>query len=617
MPKVPIPNQPLFTFDYTAAPISMTVNVVNSYNKVSVLHMYCTVGRVARGVITIPVIRSGFTRRGRIYVHGYFITPNAPFSSTRFRIPLIVSLWRMYVGYVNVIANMTEVMDYAKVIASSTIETESIKPTWVLADTREEVESIKGVFGVYSLCTLRYLMNTVMEEIVHHNKMFIDSNNKNTIQYKKFMANILPVERNKTIKFKIFAIEEIISKANKMFVRVKNKTLSRIHRMQVHVAAGLFYSIHKMVAKVVRREIDRTIKMKTDVSNQEHNVMGKLSVTLIKRSQEVFSKSIVRLRKSTLFVIHRLKAHIVRKDIEELLSRIQWLITRRIIRKETITKLMPFKMEQKTTVRATGRSSVTSKVMVGISMLAEKFKRLLHIQTTEAASKNLMQIRMHKIENNNLLYARTHSIENNSSVSVKGRSNKHLSDKHRIKIVSESTDRNFKLRFDYLTRIEQLGVSIDILPVLAERYVLIKPANIPQVRWLNLMITVLNTETLVFLHAAIAELEQDTSVRVSTFEHETISLLQWYLHGGNMHTEGYGNEVIFDLGEPDDGSDGPGTIPPIPSRHWTGGYVEDPFKGVGYKPEPGSTGYVSPNVNKWLAGSKMYWSSATEPFQEE
>lgn len=604
MPKVPIPNQPLFTFDYTATPIGMTVNVVNSDNKVAVLHMYCTVGRVARAVITIPVIRSGFTHRGRIYVHGYFITPNAPFSSTRFRIPLIVSLWRLYLGYCNVIANMTETMDRARVIANSTVETENIKPTWVLVDTRESEESIKGAFSVSSFIAHRHTMNTVTDESTQHSKMMIDSENKDSVKHQKFMASILPIERNRTVRFRIFSIEAAVSKASKLFVYVSDKTLGRIHKMKVYVAGSALSSIHKLISKVVPLTIDRRIKMKTDLVEQENKVAHKLSVLLVNQHNDVFAKCVTRLHRSTLYVIHHMKVHVVRKEIEKLLGRIQWLLTRRIITNETKAKLMPFRIEQKTAVKTTARSSLTSKIKVGINMLATKARRLLHIQSMEDMSKRLLQVH-------------THKIEDKSAIHVKSSSNQHISDNHHVRVLSESTDRNFKLKFEYLTRNENLGVSIDVLPILAERSILIKPANIPQVRWLNILVTVLNTETLVFVHAAIAELEQDLNVRISTFEHETISLLQWYLHGGNMHTEGYGNEVIFDLGQPDDGSDGPGTIPPIPSRHWTGGYVEDPFKGVGYKPEPGSTGYVSPSVNKWLAGSKMYWSSATEPFQEE
>lgn len=604
MPRVPIPNQPLFTFDYTAVPIGMVVNVVNTQRKMSALHMYCNVSRAARSVIFIPVIRSGFTRRGRIYVHGYFVTPYAPFSSTRFRIPLIVSLWRMYVGYCNVIANMTEVMDYAKVIASSSTDTESIKPTWVLADTAETDESIKGAFSVSSFYSHRHVMNTVTDEKTQASKMMIESGSRDAVQHQKLVANILPIEHNRTIRFKVFSIEVMVSKANKLFARVASNTLDRVHKMKVYVAGSMLGSVHKLIVMVVPSYITRMFKLKSSLNEQENNAKHKLSVSLIKKTQEVFAKGITRLHRSTLYSMHRMKVHIVRKEIEELLGRIQWLISRRLLTNKTTAKLMPFKIEQKTAVKATVRSSITSRIKVGISMLAEKAKRLLHIQSIESVYKELVQVR-------------THKIENSSSVNVRSSSNKHFSDKHSVRVVSESMDRNFKLKFDYLIKNENLGVSIDVLPILAERSVLIKPAEIPQVKWLNVLVTVLNTETLVFLHAAIAELEQDTHVRISTFEHETISLLQWYLHGGNMHTEGIGNEVIFDLGEPSDGSDGPGTIPPIPSRHWTGGYVEDPFKGVGYKPEPGSTGYVSPNVNKWLAGSKMYWSSATEPFQEE
>ena len=604
MPKVPIPNQPLFTFDYTATPIGMTVNVVNSDNKVAVLHMYCTVGRVSRAVITIPVIRSGFTHRGRIYVHGYFITPNAPFSSTRFRIPLIVSIWRLYLGYCNVIANMTETMDRARVIANNTVETENIKPTWVLVDTRESDESIKGAFSVSSFIAHRHTMNTVTDEKTQVSKMMIESGSRDAVQHQKLVANILPIEHNRTIRFKVFSIEVLISKANKLFARVASNTLDRVHKMKVYVAGSMLGSVHKMIAKVVPSYITSMFKLKSSLNEQENNAKHKLSVSLIKKTQEVFAKGITRLHRSTLYSMHRMKVNIVRKEIEELLGRIQWLISRRLLTNKTTAKLMPFKIEQKTAVKATARSSLTSRIKVGINMLATKARRLLHIQSMEDMSKRLLQVH-------------THKIEDKSAIHVKSSSNQHISDNHHVRVLSESTDRNFKLKFEYLTRNENLGVSIDVLPILAERSILIKPANIPQVKWLNVLVTVLNTETLVFVHAAIAELEQDLNVRISTFEHETISLLQWYLHGGNMHTEGYGNEVIFDLGQPDDGSDGPGTIPPIPSRHWTGGYVEDPFKGVGYKPEPGSTGYVSPSVNKWLAGSKMYWSSATEPFQEE
>jgi hypothetical protein len=105
-------------------------------------------------------------------------------------------------------------------------------------------------------------------------------------------------------------------------------------------------------------------------------------------------------------------------------------------------------------------------------------------------------------------------------------------------------------------------------------------------------------------------LKQNQTVHIQSCTGVARRIVQWYLMGGRVSNEGFGNEVIFDLGEVSP----IGPIPPVPGINWGGGYVEDPFKGAGYVPSEENTGFDSPSADQWVRNVRMYWNNASEPF---
>ena len=606
MPKVPIPNQPAFVFNYNLLTINMSGSVVNKKSKVATLYVHGNVIRGTQTILGIPVVWTGFSHKGRIFVHGYFLTPYTPFASTRFRIPLIVSIWKLYLGCCNVIANMTETAQNTTVYASTEIETESLKPTWVQLSTgMESLDSMTGHFSISNIAHNRHTMAAAIAPVSRPVKFAVSLTGIwKSLRYKLFTrplpmeqakiahahADLLPTVQEKQARIKAHVAVRTITGTWKLSLSLVSSLITGIHKVSASIARSLITGLHKVSAKTATSALKQKHRMGVKLRQPNALRITKLSIHLIRPVAQCLTKVQVHVVEPVIQSLHRLKVHIQPKFLEGLLGRIQWLLAGRNISQSGLTKFTTTKLTQKSTIQVTGRGYEGGKFRVGIQLLAQRVARLLHIHTSDRAQQNGRLV-----------------IHNSQ---IKGDSKQYLM------LSAESVERTMGLHLNYTTIEEWIDLNIDVIPGLAERYVLMKPVEVPQVRWLNLLVTVLNTETLSFIRFAIDELVQDPTVRISMFDHEVVSLLQWYIHGGLVNNDGYSNEVIFDLGEADDGSGGGGTIPPIPSRQWSGGYVEDPFKAVGYEPTTNSTGYVSPKVTNWVSGSKMYWSKSTEPFQE-
>lgn len=607
MPRVPIPNQPVFTFNYNLITINMRGSVVNKKNKVATLYAHGNVIRGTQTITGIPVVWTGFTHRGRIFIHGYFLTPFTPFASTRFRIPFIVYIWKVYTGYCNVIATMTETVQDTFTTASVETDLDMLKPTWVQLDSGIESDDyMTGHFDVNTLERTQHTMSTAIRPIVKTPKLRVAIvymwreilrklrvHPLPVLQEKELVTKVspLPVEQDKKAVTKVSLLPVMQEKKAYFIVHLGNQVIQGTFKLSVNLVTSLITKTSKLSVKLVNPIIHRVYKLSSKLVNPCIERIGKLSAVLVDSNLSKPIKVLVHLTDPYLQALHRLKVHVLPVYIEGIFGRIQWLIHGHKITQYGDTTFTANKMSQSAAVRAEGRAYSNGKFKIGMKILAEKVMHLLHIRGREGLNdKSILHVHGSQIEGTVTSYIHT---------------------------VAESLYQDARLLLNYTTREEPVEVNIDVIPGLAHRQLEVKPVDAPQVKWLNILVTVLHTETLTFIKFAIDEMAQDTTVRISMFEHEIISLLQWYIHGGVVSNEGYGNEVIFDLGEPDDGSgESGGTIPPIPSRQWSGGYVEDPFKGVGYEPTSTSTGYVSPRVTDWLSGSKMYWGQATKPFQE-
>lgn len=605
MPRVPIPNQPSFVFNYNLLTINMSGSVVNRKNKVATLYAHGNIIRGTQTIVGVPVVWTGFSHKGRIFVHGYFLTPYTPFAATRFRIPLIVSIWKLYLGYCNVIANMTETTQDTVVYASTEIETESLDSCVMLSAGPESVDHMTGHFNVNAITRNRHTFSALLSPLDRPIKFAVSLTGIwKSLRYKLFTKPLpveqykpttavvrpLPVEQLKQVSAHVDTLPMVQEKQAKVNAHADNMILQNTCKLSVFLVRSIVDGVYNVWVKAANSMLRQKHRLEAKLHKQDTQRITKMSVHLVSPFAQYVAKVQVHLLEPIIQSLHRLKVHLQPKFIEGLLGRIQWLLSGRKIQQRGYTKFDAIKLKQKSSIRMTGRAYEHGKFRVGLQLMANKAARLLHIHATDWAQKEGL-LRVH-------------------SNQVKGDNHRH------IMMSTGETINEVKLSLNCTWIEELVELNIDVIPGLAERYVLMKPAEVPQVKWLNLLVTVMNTETLSFIRFTIDELVQDPTVHISMFDHEVISLLQWYIHGGVINNEGYGNEVIFDLGEADDGSSGGGTIPPIPSRQWSGGYVEDPFKGVGYEPTSNSTGYVSPKVSQWISGSKMYWGKSTEPFQE-
>jgi hypothetical protein len=89
-----------------------------------------------------------------------------------------------------------------------------------------------------------------------------------------------------------------------------------------------------------------------------------------------------------------------------------------------------------------------------------------------------------------------------------------------------------------------------------------------------------------------------------------LRLLQWFLHRIDVSNEGYSQEIVYDLGTVPP----VGPLPPTGDESWTGGYVDYPFKGMGFASSAQSDGYASPEAEDWIKNAKMFWDKETGIF---
>lgn len=606
MPKVPVPNQPSFVFNYHLFTINMSGSVTNHKHKVGTMYVHGNTIRGTQTVVGIPVVWTGFTHKGRIFMHGYFLTAYAPFATTRFRIPLIVSIWKLYLGHCNVIATATETQQDTVVYATTDIETEYIKPTWVMIDSgADAMETMYGHFEMHRISETRHLITPIIRVINVISKVYTRVRNKwknlrsyisshvaTPTQYKnsKVRVRVPTVEQvghfsliartitpiyEKAAKFTVELLSPTIVKTYKLSVHLVNSTIQRTIKLSVTLFNPILKGVHKLTTSL-QSGINHTHKVKVDVGNPIIHTRHKLSIHVIHPVIES---------------LHKLKVYAGACSIEKVLGFIQWLLSGHKIEQHSKFDFKSQQVVRQAGLRISGAQIIKGWLRAWINLQSIRVLKLLNIRAHNGVSEKAL-LKIHSAE----------SIYRFDST---------------VTVYVEYMKRMQRLLFNYTIKTEEIDLNIDVIPGLAERFVRFQPVNVPQVKWLNIMITVLHSETLSYLNFIADEVVRDKELYISVHWPETVSLLQWYLHGGSVSNDGYGNEVIFDLGEADDGSSGEHTIPPIPSRQWSGGYVEDPFKGLGYKPTEESTGYNSPSVESWLSGSKMYWANPTKPFREE
>lgn len=411
------------------------------------------------------------------------------------------------------------------------------------------------------------------------------------------MYNCIEVPGRKILLY-VSEIGQLSGKVIRTFVSTSQKLGRRLHiSAWIHQVQSLKFKLVsriensqlsrtlKSIAHLVWPEIKHFAKAKAEIEVPEKRRLGKLSLrTLPKAVERTF----------------RLKVDLLGLHLKKIMSYIHYGLKLR-------------KMEQRLDVHADATSYQTT---IGGSITTE-------VQQSSTKMSLILNLRNWVTSRFQMLcstgYKKVSSLF--QFVTRKGYKESTLAIDTSSMLIERKLDLSAKLegfsgKLMLLAHVEEvrdqlLDIQAYLISVLGETSLRFRPQALPQIRQLNVMISVCETWVLSYLSFVPTEAFKGVEVHVSTCSHLVRSVLQWYLTGGRISNQGYGNEIIFDLGKVDP----TGPIPPVPSQKWEGGYVEDPFKGVGYVPADDTTGYASPKVADWLGNVKMYWNDASQPFE--
>lgn len=637
---VPVPNQPLYVWPIRASAIFSRGFVRGNRRLLSIgLHGHILLGGSQSIVAMYPSISSNIANK--IFMYGYPLYTwfgRTPYGGTRYRILFIVWIWNYIVSNINVIARTGGVDQYVGICATSTIDTSSLNLTHFLvphidldqvgyvAYTTDRLHRYRCVLATAvesSFSTKLSLITKLYNSNENTAKVLIDTHRGYIKKLAKLQVSSVFPELSRIYKVAISSrsiVDQVaklrvapyiseISRTLSLLVNPSRVQYNRHHKVQVHA-----YPIHterslklhmavppvyldqsvKIHANMLRPYQERTIKIIASTLKPYHERMAKVMVDTLPIHERVI-KFIVHpvpneIEKVMAFISTNLASHFHsdRMHIHSYLG----------VQPKTSVNVYSYlkKTEKAVDLLATLRELTNQ--YVDLDLLAE---RHLH----ERRKAMLSTVALHQ----------THKIipaiaEHKDRVMVTGSMLEPKKERKEMVYHVHPYEERFNVHMNPIRLLDQWHrIEVDVLPLLAEYKVKFFPSLAPIVEQIGVMITVCHTHVLSYLNFVPDELQEAVDVLVSTCSYTTSSLLQWYLHGNRITNEG-GNEIIFDLGEVDP----IGPIPPVPSRQWEGGYVEDPFKGISYQPTADSTGFGSPSAEKWVSNTQMWWNSTANPW---
>lgn len=564
MRQQPVPNQPVFTWQPTFSVINLRGSVLGDSGLVPCY------GKVIAGtqqICNVAVVYKGIRKASRFYAHGFHLPVSSIAGSTRYRFPILVRIWNVVMTGINVIARVEGYTGSMNVMATASHSTGEVNQTFLHIGGIEKDDWIKLCFTATGITRVLYAM-----------------------------YNCIEVPKKK-IQLIISEIGKVSGRLLRMSVTTSQKVARRLqlvtwvhyvqhlrHKIQVGVWNSKLLKMFKMKAAVADPDIETTAKMGAEIAAPDIPLTGKLMVRPLPVKVDHIGFLKVRLLGLDLkgimsYIKYGLKLQKMwqylnlRTEATEYKTHIQGTVTTEVKQIDTRVSVL-YELSQ----------WVTSKFQVAIRACKTMASSLLHMHLwhTKMSSHISMDTSSMIIERKMDLLARLESYQGKVAL---------------LAHVEEVRD--------FL-----LDLQVYLISVLGETSLKFRPQALPQVRRLNVMISVCETWVLSYLSFIPTEVFQGVEVHISTCSHTVRRILQWYLAGGRISNQGYGNEIIFDLGKVDP----TGPIPPIPSQKWEGGYVEDPFRGVGYVPKDDTTGYASPKVDDWLGNVKMYWEEPSQPF---
>lgn len=563
----PVPNQPVYVWQPSLSSIGIRGSVRGTATR---LPVYGNTITGTQTIMLIPVLYTKLDHRGRIFIHGFHLSTQSAIGSTRFRIPLIVRIWNFVMTGINVIANFIEVDKDIHVMATASHNTGSMYHTYMHLGGIEIISWLKLCFTVTAVKKMVMVMYTNSLIIIKRAKMFIsdfvgvlmtklnlkvNTNIADVIKRSTLAVNPVRGEVTRIIKTSANVVISNIKRVASLLVYIANSQLFKTAKMSVKLWMNSLFHVSKMTVRTINTKLEQTIKLSVDLTGQ---VLTGI-MAYIKFLLEGYNVEHILYVRSLAGQHIKNRLHLIHINTLEYTARIN-----------VVVKTVRQRIEQGLKVLVNLTKTFISSLLSFHLMRSKKDSQIHIWNTPEKLTRNLtMHIRPEAFRSKLSVFIHTEQF-----------------------------------------RDEELLVEMNPISWLGETNVRFNPANQPRSTSLNVMITVCETWVLAYLNFVPDELLSGINVRMSTCSHTMSSILQWYLHGGRISNHGKGNEVIFDLGDVDP----IGPIPPVPSRQWQGGWVEDPFKGVGYIPSEDSTGYGSPSVQDWLSNVEMYWGNASDPF---
>lgn len=560
---VPIPNQPVYTWQMSFSSIGMRGNVIGTATTIPI---YESVITGTQSILYIPVTYTGRDHKGRIYIHGFHLAEHSILGATRYRIPMIVRIWNYVLTGINVIANIMDMDHHVNVIATASHDTGAMHHTYLHLGGIETINWIKLCFTITGIKRMIYTMYTSLPDIRRKYKVAMQNLEDLIIRKFRSCTDIMTVER--TYKTSVSNLRDTITTRMKVGVSVLTQIIENIFKLKTDIANSDIERSFKLQVKLWGSELVQTLKLSVSVLNAQLYRTIKLSV-------DITGKVLQGIMSYILFLLESY-------DVEKTLN--------------VHIPLAPHTREERNIIKFD--ATLTERISNIHSHLVQHIKTAgwTIFQLLQSIHDRLLKMDIIQSLKNSMISIWTAPEWLNRELAV------------HTKAESFQAALNLFIHTEQF-RDEKVLLEIDLMSWLGETTVKFDPTNHPRANTLNVMITVCETWVLAYLSFIPDELINHINVRMSTCSHEMSSILQWYLHGGRVSNHG-GNEVIFDLGDVDP----IGPIPPVPSRQWEGGWVEDPFKGVGYIPAADSTGYGSPSVQDWLSNVNMFWDNASEPF---
>lgn len=561
----PVPNQPVYVWQPSLSAINMRGSVVGT---ATLLPVYGSVITGTQSIMYIPVRYTELDHRGLVYVHGFHLPVQSILGATRFRIPLIVRIWNYVLTGINVIANIISANDRVEVIATSSHNTGELHHAYMHMGGIETTDWIKLCFTVTGIKRLIFTMFNHSHTLHEQYKLKFSTLMNEIINKARVSVNTLSTNRMIALRVSN-VLDEIVRQCN-MLVHTRNQDHVHIAKLIANAGTSDLRNIAKLQVHLWGVELESMFKMCVRTLNTQLEAMFKLSVDLTGKVLTGIM-SYIQFLLEGYDVEHTIGVHsTASQNIQNMKNMIH--VEAQTHKKEVAVKAHAV------------RRDIKENIWTIIQLTASAFQKLLSFSLMQSLKNTALRI-----------WSAPEKIKRILDVHTKA-------EQFRAKTTLFIHTEQF--------RAEDVLLEMNPISWLGEAYVKFNPDNLPRASRINVMITVCETWVLAYLNFVPDELLGEINVRMSTCSHEMSSIIQWFIHGGRISNYEESNEVIFDLGDVDP----IGPIPPVPSRQWQGGWVEDPFKGVGYVPADNSTGYGSPSVQDWLSNVQMYWNNASDPF---